>query len=94
MKRSPQSHAVAAGCQVMPLDQLAPGESGTILGVEGQPDHVHRLGEMGLRAGRSVRMVRSGGACIVAIGNHRFGFRGADAALILVEVGQRAPARQ
>ena len=78
----------------MPLDQLAPGESGTILEVDGQAEHVHRLGEMGLRPGRFVRMVRSGGACIVAIGNHRFGFRGADAALILVEVGQPANARQ
>jgi Fe2+ transport system protein FeoA len=80
--------------QVVPLDHLAPGESGTILEVDGQPDHVHRLSEMGLRPGRPVRMVRSGGACIVAVGNHRFGFRGADAALILVEVGKPAPARQ
>jgi hypothetical protein len=39
-------------------------------------------------------MVRSGSACIVAIGNHRFGFRGADAALILVEVGESAAARR
>jgi Fe2+ transport system protein FeoA len=77
----------AATRQVMPLDHLAPGESGTILEVDGKPDHVHRLNEMGLRPGRPVRMVRSGGACIVAVGNHRFGFRGADAALILVEVG-------
>lgn len=94
MKRSPSpvSHAAADG-QVMPLDHLAPGESGTILEVDGQPDHVHRLGEMGLRPGRRVRMVRSGGACIVAVGNHRFGFRGADAALILVEVGKVAGVR-
>jgi Fe2+ transport system protein FeoA len=93
MKRVPLSEAVAHRDQVMPLDQLAPGESGTILEIDGQPDHVHRLGEMGLRPGRPVRMVRSGGTCIVAVGNHRFAFRGADAALILVEIGQPTSAR-
>jgi len=94
MKRSPSPVSRAAvGGQVMPLDHLAPGESGTILEVEGQPDHVHRLGEMGLRPGRAVRMVRSGGTCIVAVDNHRFGFRGADAALILVEVGKATGVR-
>jgi Fe2+ transport system protein FeoA len=94
MKRVPLSEPVAQGNQVMPLDQLAPGESGTILEIDGQPAHVHRLGEMGLRPGRPVRMVRSGGGtCIVAVGNHRFAFRGADAALILVEVGQPASAQ-
>jgi Fe2+ transport system protein FeoA len=92
MKRLSLPDTTAA--QVMPLDHLAPGEFGTILEVDGQPEHVHRLGEMGLRPGRPVRMVRSDGACIVAVGNHRFGFRGADAALILVEVGKPASARQ
>ncbi len=94
MKRVAVSPAVAVSGQVMPLAQLAPGESGTILEVDGQPDHVRRLGEMGLRPGGPVRMVRPGGACIVAVGNHRFGFRGDDAALILVQVGQPATARQ
>jgi Fe2+ transport system protein FeoA len=93
MKRVPLSPAVNPSGQVMPLDHLAPGESGTILEIDGQADHVHRLHEMGLRPGRAVRMVRSGGACIVAVGNHRFGFRGADAALILVEVGKRVAAQ-
>ena len=88
-----QPKAAAADNQVVPLDQLAPGESGTILEVDGQPEHVQRLGEMGLRPGRPLRMVRSGEACIVAVGNHRFGFRGAEAALILVEVGKVAPAK-
>jgi Fe2+ transport system protein FeoA len=90
MKRLPE---VVTGGQVMPLDHLAPGESGTILEVDGRPDHVHRLHEMGLRPGRPVRMVRSGGACIVAVGNHRFGFRGSDASLILVQVGEPISAR-
>ncbi len=89
MKSDP--HSPATQGQVVPLDHLAPGESGTILEVDGRPEQVQRLGEMGLRPGRTIRMVRSGGACIVAIGNHRFGFRGADAASILIEIGSPAP---
>ena len=92
MKRIAPSQQANASGQVLPLDHLAPGESGTILEVDGRPDHVHRLHEMGLRPGRAVRMVRSGRACIVAVGNHRFGFRGDDAALILVEVGKSVSA--
>jgi Fe2+ transport system protein FeoA len=97
MRHLPSPHIACANelapsKEVVPLANLAPGESGTILEVDGQPDNVHRLGEMGLRPGRPVRMVRSGRACIVAVGNHRFGFRGSDAALILVEIGQSASA--
>jgi len=72
--------------QVIPLGLLAVGSTATIVGVVGKPDVVGRLHEMGIRPGCDVRMVRSGGACIVAIDNHRLGFRGADAAHVLVEV--------
>jgi Fe2+ transport system protein FeoA len=72
---------------VVPLGLLEVGSTGRIVEVDGKPDVVGRLHEMGLRPGCDVRMVRSGRACIVAIDNHRFGFRGADAAHVLVEVG-------
>jgi Fe2+ transport system protein FeoA len=72
--------------QVIPLGLLAVGSTATIVEVDGKPDVVGRLHEMGVRPGCDVRMVRSGGACIVAIDNHRFGFRGAEAAHVLVEV--------
>lgn len=72
---------------VIPLRLLAVGSTATIVEVDGQPDVVGRLHEMGLRPGCDIRMLRSGGACIVAIDNHRFGFRGAEAAHVLVEVG-------
>jgi len=71
---------------VIPLGLLAVGSTATIVEVDGKPDVVGRLHEMGVRPGCDVRMVRSGGACIVAIDNHRFGFRGAEAAHVLVEV--------
>lgn len=77
--------------EVIPLRLLAPGSTGTIVDIDGKPDVVVRLHEMGLRPGCDVRMVRPGRACIVAIGNHRFGFRGADAAYVMVAVGRGEP---
>jgi Fe2+ transport system protein FeoA len=78
---------------VIPLGLLAVGSTATIVDIDGKPDLVVRLHEMGMRPGCDVRMVRSGKACIVAINNHRFGFRGAEAAHVLVEVGNEvAPA--
>jgi Fe2+ transport system protein FeoA len=76
--------------QVIPLDLLAVGSTATIVEVDGKPDVVGRLHEMGVRPGRDVRMLRSGGACLVAIDNHRFGFRGGDAAHVLVAVDRDA----
>jgi Fe2+ transport system protein FeoA len=73
---------------VIPLRLLPAGMTATIVEVDGKPDLVGRLHEMGLRPGCNVRMVRPGRACIVAIDNHRFGFRGAEAAHVLVEVGK------
>ena len=79
---------------VIPLGLLAVGATATIVEVDGNPDVVARLQEMGMRAGCEVRMVRSGDACIVAIHNHRFGFRGAEAAHVLVEVGHEVGAAE
>jgi Fe2+ transport system protein FeoA len=71
---------------VIPLGLLPVGSTATIVEIDGQPDVVGRLHEMGVRPGCDVRMVRSGDACIIAIDNHRFGFRGAEVANVLVEV--------
>jgi ferrous iron transport protein A len=71
--------------QVIPLGFLAVGEIATIVDIDGQPDLVARLQEMGVRPGNRVRMIRPGTACLVAIGNHRFAFRGGEAASVLVE---------
>jgi Fe2+ transport system protein FeoA len=71
---------------VIPLGLLAVGSTAKIVEIDGKPDVVGRLHEMGVRPGCDVRMVRSGGACIVAIDNHRLGFRGGEAAHVLVEV--------
>lgn len=72
--------------QVVPLGQLSAGASGTIVEIDGQPDLVARLQSMGLRNGCHVRMIRPGAACLIAIDNHRLGFRGAEAAFVHVEL--------
>ncbi|HSG72682.1 MAG TPA: FeoA family protein [Planctomycetaceae bacterium] len=60
---------------MIPLNLLKPGESGTIFDVAGSDSMVHRLSEMGLRVGSSVRMVKSGNPCILAIDNNRLSLR-------------------
>ena len=76
----------AARRRLVPLRSLAAGVCARIVEIDGKPDLVVRLNEMGLRPGCDLRMVRPGRTCIVAMDNHRYGFRGADAAHVLVEV--------
>ena len=71
---------------LLPLELLRPGEEARIKEISGERLLVCRLAEMGLREGVLVRMVRPGSPCILAIDNHRFSFRGDEAAAILVEV--------
>lgn len=82
-----ETESVSAELPVIPLDLLAAGEQGRIHELDGSPEFVHRLAEMGLRIGASVSMVQPGSPCILAVGNHRFSLRIDDAATVLVEVG-------
>ena len=72
--------------QIVPLELLSAGEQGRILEVDGRPEVVVRLEEMGLHAGVPVRMVQPGSPCILALNNHRLSFRGEESASILVEL--------
>ena len=72
--------------QVVPLELLSIGERGKVRQIDGDGDLVHRLAEMGFRNGVNVRMVQPGCPCIIAVENHRFSFRGEDAAAVLVEL--------
>jgi ferrous iron transport protein A len=71
---------------LIPLEMLTAGEQGRIQEMDGTPDFVHRLEEMGLRVGATVCMVKPGSPCIVAVDNHRFSLRIEDSATVLVEV--------
>lgn len=71
---------------LVPLELLAAGEEARICELDGTPEFVHRLAEMGLQVGISVRMIQPGSPCILAVGNHRFSLRIDDSAVVLVEM--------
>ncbi|MBS0205293.1 MAG: ferrous iron transport protein A [Planctomycetes bacterium] len=73
---------------VVPLELMSTGEQGRVCTLDGAPDFVVRLEEMGLREGARVRMVRSGSPCILAVNDHRFSLRFDDCATVLVELAR------
>lgn len=72
--------------QVLPIQALRNGETGTIVAVHGQEASKSRLAEMGLREGKTVKMIREGKPCLLAVDNHRFSIRSKDLDDIFVEV--------
>lgn len=73
---------------IVPLELMSNGEQGRVCNLDGSPEFVVRLEEMGLREGTRVRMVRAGSPCILAINNHRFSLRCDECASVLVEVAR------
>ena len=69
---------------VVPLELMAAGEVGHVVQVDGSPEVVHRLAEMGLREQSRILMIQPGRPCIVAVGDHRLSLRTDDEAEILV----------
>jgi len=72
--------------QVIPLEMLRSGEQGRVCDVDGASDFVHRLQEMGLRAGVLVKMLQPGSPCILDINHQRLSFRAHEIVTILVEI--------
>jgi ferrous iron transport protein A len=70
---------------LVPLELLRTGERGRIAELEGSPEFVHRLQEMGLREGALVEMLQPGSPCILAVDQHRFSLRIDEVATVLVE---------
>ena len=74
--------------QLLPLHLLKRGEMALIEELMGQDDDlVHRLQELGLRAGVPVEMLQPGSPCIVRVADRRLSFRDADVFRILVRPG-------
>ncbi len=69
---------------IVPIELMAAGEVGHVVQVDGAPDVVHRLAEMGLREQARILMIQPGSPCIVAVGDHRLSLRMDDEAEILV----------
>lgn len=68
---------IAPSCpqMVLPIEQLKADEQASIVEMTGQDREVHRLAEIGLRVGASVRMVRPGTPCLLAIDGKRLSVR-------------------
>jgi ferrous iron transport protein A len=73
---------------IVPLEMMANGEQGRVCNLDGAPEFVCRLEEMGLREGARVHMVRAGSPCILAVNDHRFSLRFDHNATVLVELCQ------
>ena len=72
---------------LIPLNLLATGQTANIDRVTGQPEHVHRLEELGLRGGATVEMLQSGSPCIVRLAGQKLCFRADELLSILVRRG-------
>ncbi|MBC7354362.1 MAG: ferrous iron transport protein A [Thermogutta sp.] len=67
------------------LGDLQAGQAARITALDGPPEVVHRLQELGLRPGTVVRVFRPGNPCIVWLGGSKLGVRMDDDVRILVE---------
>jgi ferrous iron transport protein A len=77
---------------LLPLDLLKSNEEASIVELCGDEPQVHRLAEMGLRVGATIRMVRPGAPCLLAIDGKRLSLRLNDGLEVLVAVNHPAVA--
>ena len=71
-----------------PLSQLAPGQSGRIQRIEGQPAARHRLQELGLLRGTPVQFVRAaplGDPIEIRVRGYHLSLRRQEADAVIVE---------
>lgn len=73
--------------ELIPLRLLRRGEVAEIGQLVGQREQVHRLEELGLRAGVPVEMLQPGTPCIIRIGQDRLCFRDNETLNVLVYAG-------
>lgn len=60
---------------LLPLNMLKAGETASIVDLVGESSQVHRLQEMGLRTGATIRMLKPGAPCVVALDGKRLSLR-------------------
>ncbi|MFO0877071.1 MAG: FeoA family protein [Gemmataceae bacterium] len=69
---------------LLPLECLQPGEWAEVADVTGEPGWVGRLGELGIRVGCHLQMLRCGSPCLVQVGGGRLSLRGDHGMQVLV----------
>jgi ferrous iron transport protein A len=67
------------------LNQLPTGQAAFIHSIQGHPDHIHRLEEIGLRGGTRIEMFRSGNPCIIRLAGNKICLRADKLVHVLVE---------
>ncbi len=72
---------------IVPLELMAAGEVGHVVQIDGSPEVVHRLAEIGFRERSVVRMIQPGRPCIIAVNDQRLSLRSEDELEILVALG-------
>ena len=87
MALATQSSGVDETFCLVPLTLLRAGQRGRIGEVHGAGGVVHRLREMGLRAGAVVEMVRSGSPCILRLDGQKICVRSDEMTGVLVRTG-------
>ena len=72
---------------ILPLELLAAGQKAEVHQLVGSSADVHRLEELGLRAGAAIEMVNPGSPCIIRLAGHKLCFRDGEALRVLVRSG-------
>lgn len=67
------------------LHLLPAGQAAFIRRIQGNPDHIHRLEEIGLRGGLRIEMFRPGNPCIIRLAGNKICLRADDMLHVLVE---------
>ncbi len=74
----------------MTLDQLSPGQTGTITAIAGESDRIERLRELGFQEGLTISLLHQspfgGDPIAVSLGSMTVALRRSEAALISMEV--------
>lgn len=73
--------------ELIPLNHLVAGQEAEVGQLEGRPEQVHRLEELGLRGGTTIEMVQPGSPCIVRLGTQKLCFRSGEMLGVLVRPG-------
>jgi ferrous iron transport protein A len=60
---------------VLPLQLLHANEEARVVELIGNESQIHRLAEMGLRVGVTIRVVRAGTPCLLALDGKRLSLR-------------------
>jgi ferrous iron transport protein A len=85
VSRLPRVPFVKKPSKVIPLHRLPAGHSAHVVDILGNPDHVHRLEEFGLRGGTRIEMFRTGNPCIIRLAGNKVCLRSDDRLNIMVE---------